>query len=81
MTDRSFPTIPDSRRASGNPPLPRLDQKSQTNVFGLNAAQLFQVNVESKLKDLPRDYLSHIKMAYLEEGSTPSHHAYGWISS
>jgi hypothetical protein len=43
----------------------------KTKVFGLNAAKLFQVDVKAKRKDLPKDYLSHIKMAYLEEGPTP----------
>jgi len=30
--------------------------------------------------DLPRDYLSQIKMAYLDEGPAPTHHFYGWIA-
>ncbi len=51
----------------------------KAKVFGLNAAKLFKVDVGAKRKDLPKDYLSHIKMAYLEESPTPSHHAYGWI--
>jgi len=51
----------------------------KAKVFGLNAAKLFKVDVKENQKDLPKDYLSHIKMAYLEEGPIPSHHAYGWI--
>lgn len=50
-------------------------------VLGLNAAKLFKVNVDEKRKDLPKDYLNQIKMAYLEEGPFPSHHAYGWITN
>ena len=49
-------------------------------IFGLNTADLFKINIEEARQDLPQDYLSHIKMAYLDEGPTPSHHAYGWIS-
>ena len=58
---------------------PELTKNLKAKVFGLNAAKLFQVDVEATRKDLPKDYLGHIKMAYLEEGSTPSHHAYGWV--
>ena len=59
---------------------PALTKDLKAKIFGLNAAKLFKVDVEAKRKDLPKDYLSHIKMAYLDEGPTPSHHAYGWIS-
>ncbi len=58
---------------------PALTKDLKAKIFGLSAAKLFNVDVEAKRKDLPKDYLSHIKMAYLEEGPTPSHHAYGWI--
>jgi len=57
-----------------------LTKELKDKVFGLNTAKLFKVNIEEKRKDVPKDYLSQIKMAYLEEGPTPSHHAYGWIS-
>ncbi|MDH3503023.1 MAG: amidohydrolase [Nitrospirota bacterium] len=59
---------------------PALTKVLKAKVFGLNAATLFNVDIETKRKELPKDYLSHIKMAYLEEGPSPSHHAYGWIS-
>jgi len=39
------------------------------------------VDVEAKRREIAKDYLNQIKMAYLEEGPTPSHHAYGWIKS
>jgi len=54
-----------------------LTKDLKAKVLGLNAAKLFQVHVDVKRKDLPKDYLSQIKMAYLEEGPTPTHHAYG----
>ncbi|MCA9460514.1 MAG: amidohydrolase family protein [Nitrospira sp.] len=60
---------------------PALTKDLKAKIFGLNAAKLFKVNVEETRRDLPKDYLSHIKMAYLDEGPTPSHHAYGWVSS
>ena len=60
---------------------PALAKERKTKVFGLNAAKLFRVDVDAKRKELPKDYLSHIKMAYLEEGASPSHHAYGWVTT
>lgn len=60
---------------------PALTKELKAKVFGLNAAKLFHVDVEVKRKELPKDYLSHIKMAYLEEGPSPSHHAYGWVTT
>jgi len=58
---------------------PALTKDSKAKIFGLNTARLFQLDLEAKRKHLPKDYLSKIKMAYLEEGPTPTHHAYGWI--
>lgn len=59
---------------------PALTRETKTKILGLNAAQLFGVDVKAKRNELPKDYLSTIKMAYLEEGSNPSHHVYGWVS-
>jgi uncharacterized protein len=60
---------------------PALTKNRKAKIFGLNAAKLFGVDVEATRNDLPKDYLSHIKMAYLEEGRSPSHHAYGWVTT
>jgi len=60
---------------------PALTKELKAKVFGLNAAKLFKVNVEEIRKDLPKDYLSQIKMTYLEEGPSPSHHAHGWVTT
>jgi predicted TIM-barrel fold metal-dependent hydrolase len=60
---------------------PALTKNLKAKIFGLNAVKLFKVDVEAKRKDLPKDYLNQIKMAYLEEDPTPSHHAYGWVST
>ena len=49
-------------------------------IFGLNAARLFGVDVRAQRNELPKDYLSQIKMAYLDEGPTPSHRFYGWTA-
>jgi len=60
---------------------PALAKDLKAKVFGLNAAKLFQVDVDAKRKDLPKDYLYQIKMAYLEESLSPSHHTYGWVTT
>ena len=38
------------------------------------------MDVRAKRNELPGDYLSQIKMAYLDEGPTPSHRFYGWTA-
>lgn len=53
---------------------PALAKELTAKNLNLNSAQLFKVDMDAKLKDVPKDYLSKIKMAYLEEGSNPSHH-------
>jgi hypothetical protein len=50
-------------------------------IFGLNAARLLGVDVAAQRNELPKDYLTQIKMAYLDEGPAPSHHFYGWTAS
>jgi uncharacterized protein len=49
-------------------------------IFGLNAARLFGVDVNARRNDIPRDYVSRMKMAYLEDGAAPSHRWYGWVA-
>jgi len=57
-----------------------LTRQVKEQIFGLNAARLFGVDVAAQRNDLPQDYLSQIKMAYLDEGPAPTHHFYGWIA-
>jgi hypothetical protein len=52
----------------------------KAQIFGLNAARVFGVDAKAKRNELPKDYLSRIKMAYLEEGREPTHRWYGWIA-
>ena len=57
-----------------------LTRAVKEQIFGLNAARLFGVDVKAKRNEIPKDYLSRIKMAYLEEGPEPSHRWYGWVA-
>jgi predicted TIM-barrel fold metal-dependent hydrolase len=61
----------------GYPPLTRAVKES---IFGLNAARLFGVDVNARRNEIPADYLSRIKMAYLDGGRAPSHRWYGWMA-
>ena len=45
-----------------------LTRAVKEQIFGLNAARVFGVDVNATRNELPKDYLSRIKMAYLEEG-------------
>jgi len=69
--------IPSSlREAHGYAPLTRTVKEQ---IFGLNAARLFGVDVNARRHDIPQDYLSRVKMAYLDQGAEPSHRWYGWV--
>jgi uncharacterized protein len=56
-----------------------LTRTVKEQIFGLNAARLFGVDVNAKRNEIPKDYLSRMKMAYLDDGAAPSHRWYGWI--
>jgi uncharacterized protein len=57
-----------------------LTRSVKEQIFGLNAAKVFNVDVTAKRNELPSDYLSKIRMAYQEEGPNPSHKFYGWVA-
>jgi uncharacterized protein len=57
-----------------------LTRAAKEQIFGLNAAKVFGVDVAAKRNEIPKDYLTRMKMAYLDEGATPSHHWYGWVT-
>ncbi len=57
----------------------KLTKQDKANIFGLNAAKLYKVNVKEKRKALPADALSKLKTAYLERGGQRTNGAYGWV--
>jgi uncharacterized protein len=57
-----------------------LTRAVKEQIFGLNAAKLFRVDVAAKRNELPADYLGKMKMAYLDEDPSPSHRWYGWVA-
>jgi predicted TIM-barrel fold metal-dependent hydrolase len=58
-----------------------LTRTVKEQIFGLNAARVFDVDVNAMRNEIPTDYLSQIKMAYLDEGPRPSHRFYGWVTA
>ena len=57
-----------------------LDRRTKEQVFGLNAAKIFEIDVEAKRNAVPDDALGRLRMSYLEEGPEPSHRVYGWVA-
>jgi predicted TIM-barrel fold metal-dependent hydrolase len=74
---RRFEIPPALLEKHGYAPLAR---SVKEQIFGLNAARVFGVDASAKRHEIPNDYLSRMKMAYLDEGPTPSHRWYGWIT-
>jgi len=57
-----------------------LTRGEKEQIFGLNASRVFGIDVTAKRNEIPKDYLTRMKMAYLDEGAAPSHHWYGWVT-
>ena len=49
-------------------------------IFGLNAAGLYDIDVDAARKAIPNDALTKMKVAYQEAGPEPSNTAYGWVA-
>jgi predicted TIM-barrel fold metal-dependent hydrolase len=57
-----------------------LTRQVKEQIFGLNAARIFGIDVNAKRTEVPKDALGQIRMSYLEEGPDPSHRVYGWVT-
>ncbi len=57
-----------------------LTRQIKERIFGLNAATVFGIDVETIRHEVPRDTLGRLRMSYLEEGPEPSRRVYGWIA-
>ena len=57
----------------------KLTTKDKANIFGLNAARLYKVDVKAKRNVLPNDTLDKLKAEYIERGGQRSNQAYGWV--
>lgn len=59
----------------------KLTKQDKANIFGLNAARLYRVDLKAKRKGLPADALTRFKRAYKAEGGEASNRAWGWVWS
>ncbi|HUQ90068.1 MAG TPA: amidohydrolase family protein [Bryobacteraceae bacterium] len=57
----------------------KLTKKDKANIFGLNAAKIYGLDVKKKRAPLPADALDKLRMAYLNQGGQRSNDAYGWV--
>ena len=57
-----------------------LTRQMKEQIFGLNAARIFGIDVKVKRHEVSKDALGQIRMSYLEEGPEPSHRVYGWVT-
>ncbi len=56
-----------------------LTKRIKTKIFGLNAATVYGIDLETKLKAIPEDYVTRLRKNYQEVGANPSNTQYGWL--
>ena len=47
-------------------------------IFGLNAAKIFKVNIEAQRNGIPNDYMSQYKAIYKDPGILRDNFYYSW---
>lgn len=57
----------------------KLTKEDKAKIFGLNAAKVYNVDVDAKRNALPKDVLSKAKIAYVGNGGQRDNAAYGWV--
>ncbi|RDJ94208.1 hypothetical protein B4Q13_16265 [Lacticaseibacillus rhamnosus] len=57
----------------------KITDEDRARIFGLNAAKLYNVDVNAQRKAFPNDVLERVKQAYLEEGGMRENDAHGWV--
>ena len=57
----------------------KLTKEDKAKIFGLNAARVYGIDATAQRNAFPRDALSQLKTAYLDQGGTRENAAYGWV--
>ncbi|MHC4994155.1 MAG: amidohydrolase family protein [Planctomycetota bacterium] len=57
----------------------KLTKRDKANIFGLNAAKVYGLDLEKELKAMPGDALTRLKTAYLESGGQRDNAVAGWV--
>jgi hypothetical protein len=56
-----------------------LTPEVKARILGLNAARLYGIDPGARRDPVPRDVISKLKAAYLDDGPRPSLTQYGWV--
>ncbi|MEO7387657.1 MAG: amidohydrolase family protein, partial [Gammaproteobacteria bacterium] len=70
--------IPDALRTNFG--YQQITANDRAQIFGLNSARLFGIDIKEARTAIPGDALSRMKMAYQAEGGEPSLTQYGWVA-
>ena len=57
----------------------KVTKQDKANIFGLNAAKIYNFDPNERLQAIPADKLSDLKTAYLGNGGTRDNAAHGWV--
>lgn len=57
----------------------KVTKEDKAKIFGLNAAKLYDIDVNAKRQALPADALSHFRHVYREAGGQPTNRVPGWV--
>ena len=57
----------------------KITKQDKANIFGLNAAKLYGVDVDQKRKEIPQDGINKFKLKYQAMGGQPSNRVPGWV--
>jgi hypothetical protein len=57
----------------------KLTKQDKQLIFGLNAAKIYGVDVETTRRKLEQDDLTKIRARYHREGLQPDNNAHGWV--
>lgn len=56
-----------------------MTKEDKANIFGLNAARVYGVDVDAKRNAMPAEALTKFKVAYKDAGGEPSNKVAGWV--
>ena len=57
----------------------KVTKEDKAKIFGQNAAKIYGVDPTAHRNSFPKDALSKLKVAYLEQGGQSNNAAHGWV--
>jgi uncharacterized protein len=57
----------------------KLTKEDKAKILGLNAAKIYNIDVDAQLQALPNDAMNHFQHRYREAGGQPSNRYPGWV--